>query len=130
MNVSGLTSKLVSNADKLGLAAGLLVGSNEGVEGFVESIRNAASGHVHLPDWVFVKIWAQDRPQLTQAIMAYIAGYLIDEINPPVIGKYGKAIQKGSIGYAAGSFLNAMLWSSTHSGEGGGTTTMSGTYPY
>ena len=118
MDVGNFLSKTMSNADKLGTLAGFLVGTPNGVGDLLSSIQNVMQGQIHVPDVQAGMSALMGEGNVQKGVLGAIAGYVIDELGLPYIGKFGKAIQKFSIGYAVGAVGIKMLWMSTHADEG------------
>lgn len=122
MEVSSLVHSVTANADKLGTLAGFLVGTPNGINDLISSIEGVTKGNIHVPDVqaAFGSLMAEGN--VTKGITGGIAGYVIDALNLPYVGKYGKAIEKLGIGYAVGAILIKMLWMSTHADLGSDPT--------
>ena len=67
-----------------------------------------------MPDFIQQSKDFLNQPYFKNAAMMYVAGYIIDELNPPMIGKYGGAIKKFAVGYGAGSYIQKIMWGATH----------------
>lgn len=118
LNVKGIMSKITKNADTIGGLTGFLTGSTHGFEDVKSSFENLLRGQVHMPDIVNAIQSYLDQPYFKNALYLYLVGFVAKEFNLPVIGKYGKTIEKIATSYGAGALANILLWSSTHSGEG------------
>ena len=118
---SSLLGGIRKNADKLGTLAGFLTGSPGGLVDVQSSLENLFSGNVHIPNMQSLASWARE-PHFKSALMLYIGGEIIDVLNIPKIGPWGKAMKAGAIGYATGSFFNKLLWSATHADQGSDPT--------
>jgi hypothetical protein len=115
MDITNIPSKLVANADKLGAAIGFLTAGG-GVNVVMESFTNALTGTIHLPD--LRTAVSSSVPYIRAAAMLYLGGWIVGELNLPMIGKYGNAMKNGAVGYGAGAFLHYVLWHCTHSDQG------------
>lgn len=115
MNLSGLTSGITRNADKIGLLAG--VASNNGITMLMDSLTQAVAGNVHMPDLALLSgTWAGG--SLRTGLMAAIGGFVIEEFAPGGFKKYGKMLTDLGIGYLEGSFVRDLAYYSTHSNLG------------
>lgn len=108
-------SKIESNADKIAAIAGFLFYDQNGVLNVLDSINNALAGNIHLPDLKAAFESFQRTGKLGTVLTTFIAGYAIDELDLPMIGRFGKPLQKAAIGYGLGSAALLLLTSSTHS---------------
>lgn len=115
MNLNSLGTGLTKNADKIGALASLFVGAPgfNTIDAVVSSLQQISAGVIHAPDMLQLQNWLQYEGK--DAILAYLAGILIDDLNVPFIGKYGKVIQKGAFGYGAGTLGIRVLYGMTHS---------------
>lgn len=118
VNMKGIVGKLAKNADLAGGLLGFLTGSTHGIGDVESSITNIMAGQVHIPDVKTMLDSYLGQPYFKNALYLYLFGWVAKELKLPVVGKYGKAIEKFATAYGAGSFMNMLLWSSTHSDEG------------
>lgn len=118
VDVTGIVQKLANNADKLGALAGFFVGTPNGINDTISALTNAAKGNIHVPDIQGTVTALMNEGNVTKGITLAIAGYVIDAVDPPLVGKWGKALEKGGIGYALGSAAIKLLWMSTHADLG------------
>lgn len=121
MQIDNLLGKLTHNADKLGVLLGAVAGSESGLNDIWDSIKQAAQGNIHMPNWWIMQNWVNS-PYFYQSVWTYLIGEVIDQLDPPVVGKYGGTIKKAAMGYAAGSAGVTLLWSMTHGNMGSNPT--------
>jgi len=128
MNVNGIIGKIKDNADKLGAVAFLMSteDGNKQLDNLLSSIQQLSAGVLHAPDVTLeLQLFAQREGK--SAILAYIAGEFLKEINIPKIGNIGKPLQNAAIGYAMTGLVVRMLYGATHS-ELVGTNILQGNY--
>lgn len=109
-----LLNNLTSKADTLGYIAGVLAGTPGGVNDLISSIQQIAGGVLHAPDAGQIQTYLQS-PYFQRALMGYLAGLGLDVLNVPLIGKYGKTLQKGATSYGVASVALYLFYSMTHS---------------
>jgi hypothetical protein len=114
--LNGIGGKIADNADKLGMVAGLMAGTTGGFNDILSIIDEVTQGHIHLPN--LGQIGTVYKPFLVQSLIAYIAGEVVQELNLPLIGKFGGALKKAAIGYGSTSFALHVAYYSTHASEG------------
>ena len=118
VNVKGFTSKITQNADKIGVLLGVTVGTGGGINDLMGVIDQIMQGNIHPPDLAAMLGNIQAQGYVKTGIMAAVGGMILQELNLPMISKYGKPLQNFGIGYAAGSTLIQLLHYSTHADEG------------
>lgn len=118
MNINSMVSGLVKKADLAGGLLGFLTGSTHGLGDVQSSLENLLQGQVHIPDVKAMLDAYINQPYFRNALYLWLFGWGTKEFKVPMIGKYGGAMQKFAQAYGLGSFLNMLLWSSTHSDEG------------
>lgn len=114
MNLTNLSSKIANKADLLGVLAGLWTGTGAGFTDWISSAQQLMAGVIHAPNFMVLQAHIQS-PQIMNSIALYVGGLLAEEFNVPIVGKYGKALQKGAVAYAATSIAGTLLYSATHS---------------
>jgi len=118
MNVKGVLQGVLKNTDKLGGILGFLTGSPGGFSDVQSSLDNILKGQVHMPNISQALSAIANEPYVKNGIMLWIFGYILKELNVPIVSKYGTPLEKFGMAYAAGSVAQKLIWESTHSDQG------------
>jgi len=116
-SLNGITSKLVSNADKLGYLAAALGSDSTGwnrLNAIISSAQQAAAGVIHAPAFQHeIQNFAQYEGK--EALYAWIAGLGLEILDVPIASKFSGALQKGAVSYGLASLAIRLFYSMTHS---------------
>jgi hypothetical protein len=112
LDFGNITGKIQTNADKFGMIVGFGTGGGGGFNEVMDSLQKL--GDLHAPDFQTAISNFLASNTTKNGIVLAIAGYALDALDVPVIGKYGNAIMKFGFGYLGGYFAEQMLYFSTH----------------
>ena len=115
--LAGLPSKIARHADKFGYLYAAVGTDKFGfnrMDAIISSVQQLMVGVIHMPDLqVLINNFAKIEGM--EALWIWLAGMGVEMINPPIIGKFGPAIQKGAVAYAIGAFAVRAFYGATHS---------------
>lgn len=118
MKLNNITSKVLSKADLIGTLAGVGFGTDRGLEVVNDIINQVMTGNVHFPDISsLIQNWTQS-PFFKNGVYGTVLGWVLDALDFMGTGKYGKALQKASIGYLKGGGAVWLAYYATHANKG------------